>query len=426
MYHDIQSRVIYFIIASLRRLNKKSVTVYSGEVVQMNELTSPHEKKVLPVISAVTFVGFLDTHLLIPVMALYAEELGAGVGTVGLIIGLYSIVNTPANILFGRLVDRFGYKLLLVIGLLGDAAGMFLYSLCRLPVHLILVRIIHGITGGIVGPSTMSAASYLGGESRQGRVMAFYGMSIASATLVGYGLSGVLSSSFDYDVVFYVGAGLLVMGVFLSLWLPGKRYQSPDNQAEISGGGWSQIGTLFKRKGLVSPYCTIFAQYFTFGSLVTLLPLYVKNLGMDSFHVGMLLASFAVMFIIVQLPVSRLSDRFGRLWLSIVGLILGVLALVLIPSVTSFTGLVFLMLVYGAAFGAIFPSISAMVAENTSTGERGMATGIFHALLTAGVAVGALVAGYAGDAIGVKSGLILSPAVMVLALVVALVIKKRS
>jgi len=407
-------------------LNKKSVTVYSWDVVEMNELISSREKTALPVISAVTFVGFLDTHLLIPVMSLYASELGAGIGTVGLIVGLYSIANTPANILFGRLVDRFGYKLLLVIGLLGDAAGMFLYSVCRVPVHLMLVRIFHGITGGIVGPSTMSAASHLGGESRQGRTMAFYGMSLAAATLVGYGLSGTLASRIGYDVVFFIGSGLLVLGALLSIWLPDRRYQPPANHAEPAGEGWSIIGTLVKKKGLVSPYCTVFAQYFTFGSVVTLLPLYVKNHGMDSFHVGMLLASFAVMFIIVQLPVSRLSDRFGRLWLSIVGLVLGIISLVAVPSATDFGWLLVLMLVYGAAFGAIFPSISAMVAENTTPVERGTATGIFHALLTAGVAVGALAAGYAGDALGVKYGLILCPAFMVIALVVALVIKRRS
>ena len=407
-------------------MNKKSVTVYSWDVVEMNELTLSREKTALPVISAVTFVGFLDTHLLIPVMSLYASELGAGIGTVGLIVGLYSIANTPANILFGRLVDRFGYKLLLVIGLLGDAAGMFLYSVCRLPVHLMLVRIFHGVTGGIVGPSTMSAASYLGGESRQGRTMAFYGMSLAAATLVGYGLSGTLASRIGYDVVFYIGAGLLVLGALLSLWLPGKQYQSPANHSEAAGEGWSKIGTLVKRKGLVSPYCTVFAQYFTFGGVVTLLPLYVKNHGMDSFHVGMLLASFAVMFIIVQLPVSRLSDRFGRLWLSIVGLVLGIISLVAVPSATDFGWLLVLMLVYGAAFGAVFPSISAMVTENTSPVERGTATGIFHALLTAGVAVGALTAGYAGDKLGVKYGLILCPAFMVIALLVALVMKRRS
>jgi len=102
----------------------------------MDALKKSHTRQALPVISVVTFLGFLDTHLLIPVLALYAAELGAGIGITGLIIGLYSLTNTPANILFGGLVDRIGYKLPLVFGLIGDALSMFLYSVSRLPVHL--------------------------------------------------------------------------------------------------------------------------------------------------------------------------------------------------------------------------------------------------------------------------------------------------
>ena len=59
----------------------------------MNELEQPQSKRILPITSVVTFIGFLDTHLLIPVMSLYASELGASVGVIGLIIGLYSVTN---------------------------------------------------------------------------------------------------------------------------------------------------------------------------------------------------------------------------------------------------------------------------------------------------------------------------------------------
>ena len=92
----------------------------------MDESKRPQRRRVLPIISVITFIGFLDTHLLIPVMALYASELGVSVGIIGLIIGLYSVTNTPANILFGRLIDRVGYKLPLIAGLIGDALSMLL------------------------------------------------------------------------------------------------------------------------------------------------------------------------------------------------------------------------------------------------------------------------------------------------------------
>ena len=78
------------------------------------------------------------------------------------------------------------------------------------------------------------------------------------------------------------------------------------------------------------------------------------------------------------------------------------------------------MALYGAAYGALFPSISALVVDNTAAEERGMATGIFHALLTAGVAIGAPIMGGIGQIAGVGPGLLLNSVVMILALFVAL------
>ena len=72
----------------------------------------------------------------------------------------------------------------------------------------------------------------------------------------------------------------------------------------------------------------------------------------------------------------------------------------------------------GIAYGTLFPSISALVADQTLPEERGMATGIFHALLTAGVAIGAPIMGWVGGITGVELGLALSASILVLALAV--------
>ena len=173
----------------------KEITPYAILLAMMN-LKPPQARRILPITFVVTFLGFLDTHLLIPVMALYAAELGASVGIIGLIIGLYSVTNTPANILFGRLIDRVGYKLPLMAGLIGDALSMFLYSVCRLPIHLALVRMFHGTSGGLVGPATMSVTTDYSDKARKGRTMSSYGMSLAAATLVGEStLTGSLSTA---------------------------------------------------------------------------------------------------------------------------------------------------------------------------------------------------------------------------------------
>ena len=367
----------------------------------------------------ITFVGFLDTHLLIPIMALYAAQLGARMAVVGLIIGLYSIANAPANIFFGRVIDRVGAKIPLTFGLLGDALAMFLYSLCRVPVHLILVRILHGVSGGIVGPASMSITTAHATEHRKGTTMAFYGMSLASATLAGYLISATLASRLGYEFVFYVGALTLVSGAIATRLMPAgtRRPLAPSVSFKAELG---RVAELMKRRGLRGSYASVFAQYFAFGGVVTLLPLYLKSLGMEAFHVGMLLAAFAISFIVLQIPSGILSDKLGRKIPAFVGLCLCVVSLSILPTLESLPALIAVIVLYGTSYALIFPSISAMVADSTSSEERGRATGIFHALLTVGVAIGAPLMGWAAEAIGIKWGLTLCGSAAILAIPVVI------
>jgi MFS family permease len=390
----------------------------------MAETNQP--RRILPIISAITFTGFLDTTLLIPIIALYAEDLGAGIGITGLIIGLYSVVNTPANILFGRLIDKVGHRLPLIFGLLGDTLAMLFYSLCRLPLHLALVRVFHGITGAVVGPATMSAITSYATAEREGRAMSIYGISIAAANLVGFVVSTLMFDRLGHDWPFYFGAAMLFTGAGLSSLLPKER-RAIRVSPTASGGGLRIVRILIRRRGLAIAYGSIFAQYFSFGGVVTLLPVYVSDIGMDAFHVGMLLTVFSVIFMVIQFPSGTLSDRIGRRLPIVIGLGLGIVSLVLLPVPTVFPLLAVVMVLYGLAYGLLFPSISALVADHSHPDERGVATGIFHALLTAGVALGAPVTGWIGEAVGVRTGLMLTSVAMVLALgVVVMLFPKMS
>lgn len=382
-----------------------------------------HSQKVLRLNAAITFLGFIDTHLLVPAMALFAAGLGASVGTAGLIIGVYSLTNTPANLLFGRLIDRVGYKVPLILGLLGDALSMFLYSLCRFPFQLGLVRAFHGTTGALIGPATMTISANYSPQARKGRAMGIYGMAMGITTLAGYGLSGVITSRLGYHALFLFGAALLLLGAILAFMLPRGRGETVVKHP--AGGGLSRAKDLVKRKGLAAAYSSIFAQYFAFGGVVTLLPFYVSGLGMSSFHVGMLMAIFAITFIILQFPSGAISDRRGRLPPTIAGLSLGTISLVIMPSAPTFPMLALTMVLYGAGYGMLFPSISALIADHTGAEERGLAMGIFHASLTAGAAIGAPIIGWLGGIIGIETGLRLSASFMVLALILAIATIKR-
>lgn len=379
---------------------------------------SEHSRAVLPVTSAVTFFGFLDTHLLIPVIALYASGLEAGVGLIGLIVGLYSIVNTPANLVFGRLIDRVGYKAPLIGGLAGSVVSMILYTITRSPFHLALVRAVHGAAGALVAPSTMSAMAHHSTAGRRGRAMSYYGIALASAALIGYPVSGLIASRLGFTALFLLGASAVGLGMLLALLLP--RARGGTRRAQARDVRWTQVRGLLVRKGLLVSYAAIFAQYFTFGGVVTLLPVHVERLGMGAFEIGMLLAAFSALFVVTQFLGGALSDRAGRLPPIVGGLLCVILALTVLPSLSGFWPMAAAMALYGTGYGLIFPSISALITDNTVVEERGLATGLFHALLTAGVAIGAPLMGWVGGVIGTAAGLLITPAPVLLTLALAL------
>ncbi|MFH1088179.1 MAG: MFS transporter [Chloroflexota bacterium] len=404
-----------------RQVEQTKAIASTGE----HESGNLRPRAVLALISGVTFLSFLDNNLLIPVVALYASELGASTGITGLIVGMYSIFNAPANLVSGRFMDRVGYKVIVIAGLVTSAASMFSYSLARLPLHLGLVRAFHGIGGGLTSPATMSAVAEHCRETQRGRAMGFYGISLAMANLVGFVLSGVIVSRLGYPALFRFGTIMLAVGLTLSLWLPAPGKREAGLGKTTVGPGFRRLKGLLLRKGLAVSYSAIFAQYFAFGGVATLLPLYVRGLGMDAFRVGMIMTAFTGMFIVLQFPSGVISDKVGRVIPVAVGLGLGIFSLLILSSVTTFLLLIAAMASYGVAFGILFPSVSALVGDCSSPGERGLATGIFHGLLTAGVATGAIVLGWVGETTDIRQGLQMTPAIMVPAMALALAAAKR-
>jgi len=248
--------------------------------------------------------------------------------------------------------------------------------------------------------------------------MSFYGMAVAGASLVGYPISGVIAARLGYSAVFFVGAAALGAAVLLSFMLP--RYVPSAMTSAARGNTLAEARSLVTRRALVPAYACIFAQYFTFGGVVTLLPLHVEALGMGPLEVGLLLAAFSVLFVITQLPGGAISDRFGRRLPIMAGLACIIISLTTLPFLLSFAALVAVMAVYGTGYGLVFPSISALIADHTGADERGLATGLFHALLTAGVAIGAPLMGWVGARAGTDVGLMLTPVAALLALALVL------
>ncbi|WP_084593883.1 MFS transporter [Palaeococcus ferrophilus] len=164
------------------------------------------------------FAGILDTSFLMPVIALYAMSLGATPAQAGAITALYSAAAIPASVLAGILVDRFGRRRTLTLGLLWDSAVVFLYAYAGDYIFLAFLRVLHALGGSLVFPALISMARESDSNGRNGlvRVLA----SIAVAIAVGSAASGILTSRIGYGKAFFLLSAVIAIAGIVSTSLP--------------------------------------------------------------------------------------------------------------------------------------------------------------------------------------------------------------
>jgi MFS family permease len=373
---------------------------------------------------AATFMGTMDSNALIPIIALYAVSLGSSPVMVGLIVAMYSIVHVPANIIMGRLADKIGRKNPLIFGLSWDAFSVFLYSLASNPILLLLVRFSHGLGGGFIGPSSMAIAAGTAPEGRKGRMMALYGIALAFSVVIGFTLSGILVSRFGYDMLFYVLSVSLIIAVVFALNV--KEPKGTERVKSTLSEDVRKFLGILKRKMAAASYTSIFSLYFVMGAFMVLVPLLLtEDLGLTEANVAGAFITFAVVSMSVHYPSGWLSDRIGPQIPSMAGLLVVALSMVLIPFFDTYLSLLPVMALFGLGHGLIFPSSSTMVVRATSEDEQGLATGVFYALLVAGVAVSAPLAGFFREAFSTDLGIRLVAIAAVIGFAIVLVLVRK-
>lgn len=361
---------------------------------------------------AATFMGTMDSNAMVPVIALYAVHLDPLIDPllIGIIVAMYSIVHIPANIVFGRLADKIGLRYPFIIGLTWDAVSVLLYTVAADPFQLLLVRMSHGLGGGFVGPSSMGMASRMAPEERKGRMMAKYGMALALSVIVGFALGGMVIERFGYHRFFYVLSAMLFVAVGFAL-----RVKEPEGFQRVKSRFSEDLRdfiAMLRRKAVLLSYSSIFSLYFLMGAFTVLVPLYMKDLGMGPTEVVIAFSTFAILSVVIHYPSGILCDKMGAKVPALAGLIAITIAMLMIPYFNTLLTLLPAMVIFGVGHGLVFPSSSTMMVRGTKKEVRGMASGVFYALLVAGVAVGApiagLVASVSSNGLGLQSAALMS------------------
>lgn len=339
-------------------------------------------------------VAFIDTFTQLPIISPFAEGIGASALMIGVIIGMYSFTNIAGNMVAGIYIDKRGAKGMLTVGLLLTGIILIFYSFVTTPIQLLLVRVFHGFTGGLLVPTAFTYLANHNAQVKQGKTMALSGAGVGIASVIGPAYGGIVGSNYGPQTVFIsISILMIVTAVIAYFFLPEKTVKSTrslntDDTAKIG------IAVLFKRAGLLISYGGAFALMLGQGILAYALPLRIEGLGFNSSLSGILLSSFAITAtLIFILPTNRIFDRFSQTSMMMIGLIILSISLFMLEFAGNIGFLFGIMVFYGIGFALIFPSINALVAMNTGLSERGRAYGLFYSFFSLGVVGGSIFTG---------------------------------
>jgi DHA2 family multidrug resistance protein len=189
-----------------------------------------------------TFMEVLDTTVVNVSLPHVAGSLSATIDESTWALTSYLVANAIVLPLAGWLARQFGRKRLLMASVTGFTIASFLCGLAPTLSLLILFRVIQGATGGALQPLSQAVMLEAFTPERRGKAMAFWGLGIVTAPILGPVLGGWLTDSYSWRWVFYinipVGAVSLLMMqrfVFDPPYLGGQRSARID---------WTGIGLL--------------------------------------------------------------------------------------------------------------------------------------------------------------------------------------
>ncbi|MFN7252751.1 MAG: MFS transporter [Anaerobacillus sp.] len=363
-------------------------------------------------------IAFLDTFSQLPIIAPFAQSLGASSLLIGVIVGIYSLTNMGGNILAGQWIDKFGRKKILVIGLLFVSVCLLGYTFVTTPLQLLLIRFIHGIGGGLLVPA---AFALLGDKSRstnRGKTMAFSGACVGISAIIGPAFGALMTNFFGIDWVFYSISGLFALTALIITFVLTENYTM---KLEENKFDFSQIVKLLRLPALINAYIGAFSLMLTLGILAYMLPLKIAAAGQGVAFSGMLLSTFGIVAIIFfLLPTNQIFDQVKREKTVIAGMIFVTIALTILSLFELIVVLFIAMFFYGIGFACIFPSVTALVIDHSNKNERGRAFGLFYAFFSLGVVVGSFIVGALN--LAPNQGLLLGAIIMIS---LAMLIKSR-
>jgi len=379
---------------------------------------SPVELRAAISLSSIFGLRLLGMFVILPVFAIYAEDLPGGddLTLVGIAIGIYGFTQACLQIPFGWWSDRYGRKPVIYVGLAIFAAGSFIAALGINIWVVILGRMLQG--AGAVSAAVMAMTADLVRDEHRTKAMAMIGSTIGAAFAGSLVLSPWLNRVIGVPGIFALTGVLVLMAIVV---MYAVVPDVPERPRRASGTGSALFMAVLRDAQLARLNYGVFALHAVLMALFIAVPLDLRAAGLPVDHHWQVYLPVMVASLLLMLPAVLGSGAAQRTRAVLVGsvavLLLSQLAMPWLSG--GVWTLAALLVVFFTPFNVLEAILPAHVSRLAGGEGRGMAIGVFASLQFLGAFCGAAAGGYIYERWATAGVVILNVVLLVIWLMLA-------
>jgi len=342
------------------------------------------------------FATITGVGIVVPLLPVFAHDMGAGGIYIGMIFGAFSLSRTVFLPYFGKMSDKKGRRPFIITGLAAYTVISFTFILARNVEGLIIIRLIQGVASAMIMPVVQAYIGDITPPGREGFTMGLFHTAMFLGLSFGPLLGGMIKDQLNLHFAFICMGILSMIGFLLCyFWLPPThtekvlRKKSPPIV-------WRK---LCRDHSIIAIFLFRFVYAACIGIVWGFLPVFADSeFQLSSSYIGVLVMIGVFISGLMHVPMGLLADRLDkRLMVIIGGFILTYSVLSFLWS-DGFTGLLTAGIFFGIGGGISMPAHSAIaVIKGNEIGGMGALMAIITLAHSLGMLVGSLMGGVMMD-----------------------------
>jgi len=374
-------------------------------------------KSTLVVIFLTVFIDLLGFGLIIPLLPTFSiEVLHLNEFYIGLLVGIFSLMQFLFTPVWGSLSDRYGRKPIIVMSLIGSVVSnlllAFVFSEIILSAVLfITARAFAGIFAANISAAQAVISDITSPEDRTkgiGLISAAFGLGFVFGPAIG----GVLSQNFGYSFPVYISAALSLVAVLLAVFvlketlpkeiqLRNRNKKSSTNPLNIK----LFIKTL-KDQSIGKYIIIFFVAVFSFSNIFGTIQLFAERkdgLNLNQAEIGYVFSFMGLVGAVVQIFLIKIfKQKFGEVNSLVLGCFLAIFGLGMIGFSESVPFLLITLGILALGNGMNSTIAISLLSQNVNQEEQGTVLGINQSLGSLARFLGPVWGGFVYQFLGYK------------------------